>query len=156
MVSEPRPGVLYTPAEFEAMRRAYPDFVMPGYVIRLEEGYFSFVPWNQATGGGQGGTRPARGYQMKWSEEDYPFHRAPTRKRTPQQRLDSLADRIAEDTKAGRVLTAEELQRVTVNAWKRGEPVSGEAVRAVAAMALSKAEERAKPEDRGRVPNVTP
>lgn len=131
------------------MRRAYPDFSLTGYHWRVENGRFSLVHWSQVTDV----SRP-RGFALGFDEDPFPLE--PIRKRTPQQRVDSLISRFGEDLKAGRVMTQDQLQDITANAWKRGQPVSGEAVRTVATALLETAERRQEAKQDKQVVRTAP
>src|SRR3990167_8407034 len=104
MVSTPRPGVKYTSEQMAAMRLAYPDFQMPGYVMRLDaDGTTSFVPWHKAAYGGaydpnrQGENLPLRTYAVGWDEDPFPVD--PIKKRTAQERTNSMMERLMQGWK---------------------------------------------------------
>jgi len=155
-VSPPRPGVKYTAEQMQQMQREYPHFAMPGYVIRLEAGLFSFVRWDDASYGGQGGPRSPRAYELVPTE---PLVAPPIRKRTPQQRLESLANNWDPDIrKAGTVpgLTEAQLEDVVGRAWRRGEPVTRTKVEEFAAEMLKRAENRFEAAERKRTVRTAP
>lgn len=156
-VGPPVSGRKYTGAQMDAMRRAYPNFVMPGHVLRIEDGMFSFVPWHKASGGGsRDPNRPQENLPLRQWKAHHPLTADPIQKRTPQERIASLAARFADDLKAGKVLTPDQLQDITAQAWKRGQPVSGEAVQAVAQHFLERAEREYEASEHKKVTRTAP
>ncbi|HEX5912896.1 MAG TPA: hypothetical protein VFY54_07190, partial [Rubrobacter sp.] len=150
-----------TPAQMEAMRKAYPDFVMPGYAMRIDDdGMFSFVPWHQATYGGvmdpdrPQDFRPRRQFQgeVSWDVK-------PIKKRTPQERLESLANSFMADVqKHGRIpgLDDEKTRELVGEAWRAGTPMTAEDVRAAAATLLTQAENKFEESERKKVVRTSP
>ena len=141
------PGRKYTFAEVAKLRDT-PDLaerVLEGYVLRQDlDGTVQFVPAAQATGGGGAFGRPPEKplRQYETTEED-PFDKAslpPITRRSPQERLRSLAGKIAEDVRAGRVLREDQIRTIVGESWKRGMPISGQDVERIAAEFLGMAE----------------
>ena len=163
-VPKPVPGRKYTAAQFDAMRRAHPDLVMPGYVLRIDaDGSFSFVPWHKAAGGGAIDPRrpednlPLRTYGLGWDEDPFPLE--PIKKRTPQQRTDSMMQRLLEGQRTlGQEmgLSEERVRELTARSWKRGQPVTAEHVRAAAATLLRVAEAKHEVSERKRIVRTSP
>src|SRR5262245_21792219 len=102
-VQPPRPGRKYSQADIAAIPAAYPNFQMPGYAMRHDsDGTVSFVPWNEASYGGR--MDPSRPQDMRTArtysyDPDVAWDVPPIQKRTPQQRLESLANSWMEDVK---------------------------------------------------------
>jgi hypothetical protein len=158
-MNPPVPGQKYTATQMHAMRREYPGWEAKGYVWRLEKGLASLVPWHQASGGGardsQGRiTKGPRVYQLEFDENPFPVK--PIKKRTPQERIESLISRFGEDMQAGRVLKPEQLEDIAADSWKRGEPVNGEALRTVAAYCLGEAEKKFEATERKKIVRTSP
>jgi len=72
------------------------------------------------------------------------FDPVPTiQKRTPQQRVDSLQEKINPDmTQGAPGIPEEEVTRLVGETWKLGQPLSSEQVRRAAAVLLQEAENR--------------
>lgn len=146
------------------MRQAYPEFRMPGYVLRIEaDGLSSFVPWHQAAGGGSFDPErpeenlPLRPLQATWDED--PFPTDPIAKRTPQERTDSMMENLLEGWKrTGTIpgLSEEKVSELVARSWKRGQPLSAEDVRTAAANLLGEAENRFEATERRKVVRTAP
>ena len=146
------------------MRAAYPDFRMPGYVMRLDaDGKTSFVPWSKAAGGGARDPRrpeedlPLRTYQVGWDED--PFPTDPIAKRTPQERTDSMMSRLVEGWKeTGTIpgLSEEKVSELVARSWKRGQPLAAEDIRTAAANLLADAEVKYELSERKKVVRTSP
>jgi len=108
------------------------------------DGTASLVHWTQVPG--TAGRAP-RGITATFDSDPFPLE--PIRRRTPAERRESLIGRFAEDLKAGRVLSADDLSTIAAQSWRRGEPVTGEALTAVASHFLGEAEKRNE-EEQGR------
>lgn len=152
----PRVGKKYTLAQIQQMHREHPDLRMPGHVLRKDDdGLWSIVPDAQAAMPWSGkGKALDTAYRSKESIKEL-FPVDPIRKRTPQERIASMAERLAEDMKAGR-LTQEHLKDIEVRSWARGEPVSGEAIQAVAAAALQMAENKFEASESKKITRTAP
>ena len=153
---KPRVGRKYTFEQIQQMHRENPGLVIPGHVLRKDaDGLWSIVPDSKAAMPWSGkGKALETGYRSKETiKEMFPVD--PIQKRTPQERIASLADKLAEDMKAGR-LTQEHLKDIEVRSWARGEPVSGEAIKAVAAAALQMAENKNEAAERKKVTRTAP
>ena len=157
----PIAGHRYTAAEMKQMRVDNPGLELPGHVLRLQGGMFTFVPWRQASGGGareEGHVvRGPRVYELGFDEDPFPVD--PIRRRTPQQRVESLTRKFLEDCRrAGKVpgLSDEKVTELTANSWKRGQPFTGEHVRQVAASLLADAENRYEASERKKVVRTSP
>ena len=139
----PQVGKKYTLAQVQAMAREYPNLVIPGHVLRRDDsGMYSIVPENQAatSHGTDNALRTA--YRSKEPISEL-FPQDPIKKRTPQERLDSMTARMAPDT-VGRGgfpgLSDEKVSELVGYFWKRGRPVTAADVRAAAATLLQQAE----------------
>lgn len=164
MVPKPRPGVRYTAQQMEQMRQAYPDFRMPGFVLRIDaDGMSSFVPWHQAAGGGALDPNrpeedlPMRALRATWDEDPFPVD--PIRKRTPQQRTESMMDNLVADWKrTGTIpgLSDEKVKELVGRSWKQGRPLTAAQVRAAAAALLQEAENRYEAAERKKVVRTAP
>jgi hypothetical protein len=143
----------------KAMRKEYPNWEATGFAWRIENGMAELVPWHQASGGGARDergriTRAPRAYVLGFDEDPFPVK--PIVKRTPQQRIESLINRFGEDMKAGRVMKPEQLKDIAADSWKRGEPVTGEALHAVAAYCLGEAEKKYEASESKKIVRTTP
>ena len=161
MTQPPRPGRKYTPAQVEAMRQAYPDFIMPGYAMRVDEdGMFSFIPWNEASfGGARDPDRPQDFLSPRAYSADVKWDVPPIQKRTAQQRLDSLANSFMEDCqKAGRIpgVDDETTRELVGESWRAGQPFSAEDVVAAARTLLQQAENKFEAAERKKVVRTSP
>ena len=164
MVERPRPGVKYTAAQFDEMRRAYPDLVIPGHVLRIDaEGTFSIVPWQEAAYGGSYDPQrpeedlPLKTYALGWDEDPFPVD--PIRKRTPQERTNSMMTRLVGDwRKTGGIpgLSEEKVRELVGRSWKRGNPLSAAEVRRAAASLLQDAEAKYEASERKKVVRTSP
>lgn len=153
------PGRRYSFSELEKMRAAGVEVEpMTGYVWRMNlDGTMQVVHHTQATeGGGAFGTRPERAPRRFTSDGDSPFGELPAiQRRTPQQRLASLMDKVATDVRAGRVMTLDQ-----INAHRPGRPeatdLSGEVVREAVQTFLEEAEVRNEAAERKKVVRTAP
>lgn len=146
------------------MRQAYPGFQMPGYVMRIDADQMtSFVPWHEAAGGGAiDPNRPEEDLPMRpivstWDEDPFPVD--PIRKRTPQERTDSMMENLlAGQRELGQEmgLSEDKVIELTARSWKRGQPVTAEHVRAVAASLLRDAENRFEASERKKIVRTSP
>ncbi len=153
----------YSKAEIARLRELNPGFTMPGHVMRYDaDGMVSFVPWRQA-GGGHGWAgdpgAPARGFVATWDEDPWP--KDPIRKRTPQQRVDSLMLKFIDDCKrTGTVpgLSDERIRAIVGEDWKDGQArgITAEDVRAVATHFLSEAANRHEASEYKKVTRTAP
>ena len=153
-VPKPRPGVKYTAQQVELMRQAWPDFVMPGHVMRIENGLTSFVPDHKAVAPWSGEGRALNTYYTSEQTVDEMFPTEPIKKRTPQQRLDSLTERIAQTGLVG--LSEEKIQDLVGRSWKRGQPLTADQVRDAAASLLRDAENRFETSERRKIVRTSP
>ena len=147
------PNRRYSFEEMETLR-ADPEVArkaLEGYVLRQNlDGTLSFVHWSKATGGGGafgGKSEPTRGFASTWdtNEGPGPWGDLPAiRKRTPQQRVDSLMLKFIEDCKrTGTVpgLDDERISAIVGQAWKTGRSeITAEVVKKVAQHFLTEAE----------------
>jgi hypothetical protein len=148
-------GKKYTTEQMLAMAQAFPELTIPGHVLRKDaDGMYVIVPEAKAAGAFGRGKALDTAYRSKQSVEEL-FPTEPIRKRTPQERIASLADSLAEDMMAGR-LTREHLGEIAAQSWRRGEPVSGDAVQAVAAAALQMAENKFEDAEHKKVVRTSP
>ena len=149
------PGRRYTSEEMAALRDdpALAKAALDGYVLRANpDGTMQFIRWNKATGGGIGGDLPMREYAHTGEK---PWGDLPTiSRRTPQERVDSLALKIKEDIKAGRVFSAEQLKELV--GWKPGQEISGDIVQRVAQHYLLGAEVEHEKATRKKVADYRP
>ena len=137
------------------MRQAHPDFVMPGHVMRLDPYGITFVPRSSAQGAVVTGRRKSGGlegddlalrtaYRSKESTREL-FPVSPIKKRTPLERTASmtqnlLASRGADGRPLG--LSDEQVRELVGRSWQRGEPVTSDHVRSIAASLLEEAESK--------------
>ena len=146
-----KPNKKYTFAELEKLRQQFPDlartWAKKGYVWRMDlDGTMEMVHYTQASGGGGRFDAPNTlremepgrvfgGAPQELTSEDLPR----IRKRTPQERMDSLMAKVATDIKAGRVLTLDDVNK---NRPDRppAERLDGEVVREVVQTFMEKAE----------------
>ena len=164
MVERPRPGVKYTAAQFDEMRRAYPNLVIPGHVLRIDaEGTFSIVPWQKAAYGGSYDPQrpeedlPLKTYTLGWDEDPFPVD--PIRKRSPQERMDSMMTRLVGDwRKTGGIpgLSEEKIRELVGRSWKRGNPLTAAQVRTAVATLLQNAETKYEASERRKVVRTAP
>lgn len=152
-VPKPRPGVKYTAQQVEMMRQAWPDFVMPGHVMRIENGLTSFVPDHQAAHAHGNGRALNTYYESEQSVAEM-FPVDPIKKRTPQERLDSLTKRIVESGLVG--LSEEKVQELVGRSWRRGKPLAAEDIRTAAATLLQGAESSYEASERRKVVRTAP
>jgi hypothetical protein len=137
-----QPNVEYTREQIADMRDTpeLAKLVLRGYVLTITiGGNFMFVPWNQAAGGGYSGKgtgwidTQAQGSsygvpkETLFPEDELP----PIRKRTPQERVHSLMDKVGEDLKE-------------YLSGQAGKDISGTETQEVAAAALQEAEDKQK------------
>jgi hypothetical protein len=122
-MSEIRPGVKYTFAELEGFREnpSLRDWAAKGYVWRQElDGTLKLVHWSKSHMDNE--VKNPRGYaDTRTMEEIFPTE--PIKKRTPQERKDSLINRWWESCKkAGTVpgLSDEQLTNLFGREWKTG------------------------------------
>jgi RNase P/RNase MRP subunit p29 len=73
-------------------------------------------------------------------EVEHTFEVPPIEKRTPQQRLESMTKRLLENPQQHEAI----LQEIAGEYWKAGAPVTVDALRAVAAHFLNRADQRRK------------
>jgi hypothetical protein len=115
-----RPGVEYTREEVAAFRNSseLADVLLRGYVFTLTVGgNFMLVPWNQASGGGYGGDS-STSFGVEKTQSFDTRELPPIVRRTPQERLNSLMDKVGEDLRfilsgqAGHEVTGEEARTV--------------------------------------------
>jgi len=144
------PGRRYSPQEIARLRQLYPNLTMPGYALRVDvDGYTTVVPWRQASGGGGAfGETPLPGREYG-GVIDMPD---PIRKRTPNQRLDSLTEKVGPALMNGMGLKADQWHEFVdaseAQAIKNGRRMpSAEDVKAVAAEFLRRAEAQQKEAD---------
>jgi hypothetical protein len=138
-----RPGVKYTFAELERIRQQDPvaakEWAAVGYGWRFEmDGTMMLVPQAALHRGGVAKDRPHREFA---SSLDDPFNKAELpkiRKRTPQERLDSLLKKVDGDIKAGRAITKTQAQDLTGD--KKADTSQAETRRAIAARFLQESE----------------
>lgn len=141
------PNRKYTFAELEKLRAQYPDlarvYARHGYVWRMDlDGTMEMVHYTKATGGGGSFGQPAERPMREFAATGDPFNLdelPPIRKRTPQERIDSLMSKVSEDFKAGRVLTLDEVNTHREGRAKATE-LTGEVVKEVAQSFLERAE----------------
>jgi len=157
-VAKPVPGRRYNAQQMEAMRQAYPDLIIPGHVMRIDaDGMFTIVPEVQGAGAFGRGRALQTAYRSKETiREIFPVE--PIKRRTPQQRLDSLHASWAPEATAGGFpgLSEEQVRELVGRAWKRGEPVSSDDVRALAASMLEQAETKREASERKKVVRTSP
>ena len=151
----------YTQAQIELMRAAYPDYQMPGYVMRHDaDGTVSFVPSKQATfGGARDPSRPQDWQSPRGFSGEVSWDVPPIVKRTPQQRLESLANSFMEDVrKAGRIpgIDDAKTRELVGESWHSGRPFTAEDVRAAAATLLQQAETKFESAERKKVVRTSP
>jgi len=154
------PGRKYTFAEVAKLRES-PDLaerVLQGYVLRQDlDGTVQFVRWDKATWGGGGApSKPLRQYE---TTEPDPFDKAslpPITRRTPQARLASLSAAIAEDVRAGRVFSEEQIRSIVGASWRKGQPITGEDVERIARAYLGEAEVEQEKRTRKKVADYRP
>ena len=159
-VPTPRPGRKYTAKQIETMRQAHPAFVMPGHVMRIDaDGYTEFVPDHLAVDPWSGKGRALQtAYRSKETiKELFPTEK-PRVKRTPQQRVDSMQKHMQDDAQRGGFpgLSEEKVQELVRRAWKRGQPVSADDVRKVAAGMIQEAENKFEASERKKVTRTAP
>ena len=89
-----------------------------------------------------------------------PFDKPPPiQKRTPQQRLESLANSFMEDCMAaGRIpgVDDEKTRELVGESWRQGRPFTAEDVRTAAATLLQQAENRFEASERKKVVRTAP
>ena len=146
----------YTADEVVEMHRSgrLRDISLHGYVAQADwEGKCRFVHWTKANAISPGEN------ELRVSVADAtPLREGlpPIRKRTPQQRVDSLTGRLAEQAKLGGLPLPEYvMSEVLRRRWVAGDPVTAEDVRAVAAHSLAQAEARFEEAERHRVTRTT-
>lgn len=125
-----KPGVEYTREEIKQFRDD-PDLanvLLKGYVFTITlGGNFMLIPWNQAAGGGYSGKgggliedTTAGGKSSYGAPVEAIFDKTqlpPIVKRTPQQRMASLMDKVGDDLRhylsgqAGKIVDGETTQR---------------------------------------------
>ena len=140
-----RPGVKYTRQELVALMdgKTAEDLAFQGYVLRhdYDTGLFSIIPWSQA--GGQMFTEERRP-QIYTGGEFEPLD--PIKKRTAQQRVDSLMLRWIEDCKKyGTIPGLDDpmIRTIVGEAWKAGRTeITADIVREVATYFLQDAENK--------------
>lgn len=136
------PGRKYTFAQLAGLREQ-PDmtkWALQGYVWRQElDGTLELVHWSKASGGGQGGTLPRRGFA---TTDPDPFDKAglpPIVRRSPQERMASLMSKVGPDLIAGRGLSLEVANEHRPGREKATE-LTGEVVREVVQGFIEQAE----------------
>ena len=139
------------------MRLAHPDFVMPGHVMRIDpDGYTSFVPDRKAAMPWSGKGKAQTAYRSKETVQEI-FPTEPIKKRTPQQRVDSMQKHMQEDAMKGFPgLPEEKVQEVVRRSWQRGEPVAAEDVRAFATALMQEAENKFEAAESKKVVRTAP
>ena len=158
------PNRKYTFAELEAIRAKDPvaaaNWSAKGYAWRFDlDGTAMLVHWTQATGGGGsfGGPqeRPLRGFA---STEADPFNKADLPKivkRTPQQRVASLLEKVDDDMKRGRVLGLDKAREITGD--KDADPTtSAETRRLIVQSYISQADKEFEAKEARKVVRTSP
>lgn len=162
------PGKLYTKEQIREMRESpqLRGLAIQGYVLRLENGMFSFVHWTQASGGGISDKRRSNpddpaittlpAGRVYTADIDWGEGLTPIKKRTPAQRLDSMMIKVIEDFKAGRVMTEEQIKMfvsdATAEAWRTGRTeITADVVREVLSHFFRQAEIEQEKRDRKHV-----
>lgn len=124
-----------------------------GYCTQgTEEGTLQFVPYWESVAFRKPKTYISHDFVDAMREEVEHDH--PIRRRTPQERVASMAMRlVAEIKRTGRVggLTDDEVASLTHESWKAGEPLAMEDARAIAATLLGMAEVDNRESDRHRI-----
>lgn len=151
MSAKVKVGVPYTPQRIRELisREAAENLQLQGYVLRYDAmaNTYMVVPWMQATGAVGEGDRKA--VQQSMEQGGAYFEPLPEiRRRTPEQRLNSLMLKWIEDCKkAGTVpgISDEKIKEIVGAAFVAGKTeITAEVVRTVAAHFLQEAENKRK------------
>ena len=148
-----RPGVEYTREEVAQFRDSpeLANALLRGYVFTLTiGGNFMLIPWNQAAGGGYQGkgtgwidTQEGGSSYGRPKEHTFDKHELPAiRKRSPQERVDSVLSKAGADLRA-------------YLSGQAGREVTGEETRAVAADHLQEADDKFNAAEAKRVVRTT-
>lgn len=123
-----RPGVEYTREQIAEMRKSpeVTNLILRGYVLTLTlGGNFKFIPANQAAGGGYYEDKTSYGTPVQGAFDKSQLPKIV--KRTPQQRVASLMEKVGEDLRfylsgqAGRELSGEETREVASKSLQEAE-----------------------------------
>lgn len=122
---------------------------LEGYLVRADvlDGMISFVPWHESSAARAEAGRPASAaFDVEAMREDVEREH-PIVRRTPQQRKDAIAKRLAAAPHFSEAVVSE----VLTESWKKGEPVTGDQIEAVAAVLMQRAENENRAADAKRV-----
>ena len=126
-----------------------------GYVTQgTEDGTIQFVPWTESLHFRKPQTYVSDDFVEVMREEVEREH--PILRRTPQERQMAMAMRIASEVeRTGHVpgLTDPQVNAIVGEAWRLGEPISGETIVALATQLLEQAEKQNREADSHRVTN---
>lgn len=132
------------------------DITLEGYCTRADaDGTIKFVPYYESTWFRLDADKPVQSgtnlaeRMLADVEANHPIHR-----RTPQERVASMMLRLMAEYKRSGTLPgvpADLIERVTGSAWREGEPLTAEDIRAVAAHYMGVGEKENRESDRKRV-----
>ena len=148
----------YTYAEMQRLRELYPGLLMPGFVIRAnEDGTMQFVKAEDASALHE--WKSPRGYEDTRPMDEV-FPKEPIKKRTPQQRVESLVNRWIDDCKrAGGIpgVSEEQVSAVLGEHWKLSPSgITVEDVRKLAVAMLKRAENKYEASEQKKVVRTAP
>lgn len=129
----------------------YRDVVLHGYVCRAtDDGMIQFVPWHESSLARMEAEQPVKqdfSADVEQMKEDVEREHPITR-RTPQQRKDAVARRMANGVPH---FNESVVAQVMADSWKKGAPVTGDQIEAVAAILMQRAENENRAADAKRV-----